>query len=129
MKPFLLIFVALFCTTLLMAQDKSKYGTPEERATLVTDRMKSELPLREEQYAPIYKINLHYAKIVQKDIIDPGLSQWASYNKVMKINAQKEKELKPLLTENQFQAYQKMKSEAMQKMLLHPGGGIAEAKK
>jgi hypothetical protein len=104
--------------------DNSKYGTPEQRATLMTERMKKELPLRDDQHQVIYKINLRYAQKVQKEIIDAGLSTLSWYSKGMKINNLKEKELKPLLTESQFKVYQKMKSEAMQKMLTHPGMGI-----
>jgi hypothetical protein len=95
------------------AQTLDNPGTPEERAAKMTQRMKEEILLRADQVAPVQELNLKYARIAQEEIFDPGLGMFASYRKGMKLNEQKEKELKQLLTEAQWRSYEKLKSESM----------------
>ena len=52
----LLIFL---CSNTAFSQDKARQNvSPEQRATRITDRMKSELALNPDQYKRIYQLNL-----------------------------------------------------------------------
>jgi hypothetical protein len=118
-----LIILMLSCCAISMhAQSKtaSPYGTPQERAKLQTEKMKTALPLKEEQIKPIHALNLKYAEIMQKEVFDQGTSQWTMYTKGSEINKRKEKELKKLLSDAQFKNYEKMKAE-MRKQMMNEG--------
>ena len=115
MKSITLIFLFLVSFgTVLTAQD---YGTPEERAEKMTSEMQKELPLAEEEVDTVKSLNLKYAKIIQREVIDKDLSKWSSYKKIKKINGEKEVELRGLLSESQYQNYEKMKKERSKSML------------
>ena len=103
---------------LLSAQStpSSPFGTPKERAELQTEKMKTVLPLRENQFKSIYALNLKYAEIMQKEVFDQGASQWAMYTKGSEINKHKDVELKKLLNEAQFKNYEKLKAETRKQM-------------
>lgn len=115
-----LIILMLSCCVISMhAQSKtaSPYGTPQERAKLQTEKMKTALPLQEDQIKPIHALNLKYAEIMQKEVFDQGASQWTMYTKGSEINKRKEKELKKLLSDAQFKNYEKMKAEMRKQMM------------
>lgn len=99
------LFIGL--TINLQAQDLSLQnpGTPEQRADTLTKKMTADLQLTEEQVPVIYDLNLKYAKQVQTEILDKGASMWSLYTKGQKINKAKEKELKPILSQTQWEAY------------------------
>lgn len=115
-----LIILMLSCCAISMhAQSKtaSPYGTPQERAKLQTEKMKTALPLKEDQIKSIHALNLKYAEIMQKEVFDQGASQWTMYTKGSEINKHKEKELKKLLSDAQFKNYEKMKAEMRKQMM------------
>lgn len=112
MKLFI-VFILLFTCSFASAQSMENPGTPEERAEKLTIRMQEELTLTADQVAPIKALNLRYAKIMQTEVIDKELNMWTMYNKGTKINKEKEKELKPLLTDAQWKKYETMRSKAM----------------
>ena len=115
MKSITLMFLFLISFgTLLTAQD---YGTPEERAEKMTFEMQKELPLAEEKVDTVKALNLKYAKIIQEEVIDKDLSKWSSYKKIKKINGKKEVELRALLSELQYENYERMKKEQSKSML------------
>lgn len=116
MKQLSIIFFFLMSINALLAQDKSQYGTPEERADKMTKVMTERLVLDKEQVKIIHPINLKYAARAQKEIIDPDMSTWSQYWKVKKIDKEKDKELKPLLSHEQWKAYEKWKAEKMKEM-------------
>lgn len=115
MKILCSIFSLLFSIQVVQAQSIDNPGTPEERAEKMTSEMQKQLPLNEEQLPTIKALNLKYAQIIQKEVLDQNLSNWSKYNKSMKINKKKEIELKPLLSETQWKNYEKLKSDAMNK--------------
>jgi len=54
-----LLFAFLFVSNSTFAQNESKFNrTPEERATKITDRMKQNLSLTDEQYKQVYTLFL-----------------------------------------------------------------------
>ncbi|WP_353485132.1 hypothetical protein [Haliscomenobacter sp.] len=118
-----LIILMLSCCAITMhAQSKtaSPFGTPQERAKLQTEKMKTVLLLQENQIKPIHALNLKYAEIMQKEVFDQGASQWTMYTKGSEINKRKEKELKKLLSDAQFKNYEKLKAE-MRKQMMNEG--------
>lgn len=103
--------------TSLSAQEiPTEYDSPEKRAQIMTDEMTIGLPLSNEQIPIIKTLNLKYAKIIQKEIIDADLNLWSSFFKMKEINSTKEKELLPLFSKSQKVNYEKMKKETRAKL-------------
>lgn len=113
MKILLSIALLFSLFQIVTAQTLENPGTPEERAERMTIKMQEELDLTTEQVPDIKALNLKYAQIMQKEVIDTNLNTWAMYNRGTKINKKKEAELKPLLTENQWKKYEKLRSKSM----------------
>jgi|UPI00059240EB hypothetical protein len=101
----------------LLVQAQEDYGTPEERANYQTDQMKEALPLYPHQIERVHQLNLKYARIVQREVIDTGMNHFSAYFYMQKLIDEKEKELFPLLSQPQVTAYEKLKSSVV-KMLL-----------
>jgi hypothetical protein len=118
----MILLLSLLGTFALSAQSQQNkterpFGTPVERAKLQTEKMKTALPLRADQIDKIYTLNLKYAQIMQKEVLDQGASQWTMYTKGSEINKRKEKELKPMLSEAQLKNFEKLKAEMRKQML------------
>ncbi|MBC7861337.1 MAG: hypothetical protein IAF38_00100 [Bacteroidia bacterium] len=79
--------------------------------------MNIRLHLTEIQKPRVQAINLKYAKLVQKEVIEPELSEVSKYFKFMKIDSRKSEELKKILMPEQFKQYEKMKEEAIKKIM------------
>ncbi len=116
MKTILSILSLITIVQIAQAQTFDNPGTPEERAEKMTLRMKEEIPLKADQVTPVQELNLKYARIVQIEVLDQDLNMFTHYNKGLKINKKKEQELKKLLSEKQWQSYEKLKSESMKTM-------------
>lgn len=116
MKKLIIVTILLSSFHFLKAQSLENPGTPEERAEKMTTKMKEELALTKDQIPKVKALNLKYAAITQKEVIDPKLNTWAMYNKGMKINKKKEAELQSLLTKDQWTKYEAMKTSAMSTM-------------
>lgn len=119
----MLLFLTLFFFTNLNAQSLSleNPGTPEQRADSLTQRMTIALELSEEQIPNIHTVNLKYTQKAQVEIIDKELSMWSMYMKGSKLNKQKEKELKPLLTDKQWKLYKTFKAENRSRVMKQAG--------
>ncbi len=115
-KALLLLTFTIACLS-LQAQENPDYGTPEERAEKMTTEMEKALPQKEEQVPKIKALNLKYAQIIQDEVLDKDLSMFGKYKKMKSINKKKEKELKPLLSEEQYENYEELKSEQSKKMM------------
>ncbi|AEE52694.1 hypothetical protein [Haliscomenobacter hydrossis] len=115
---FLIILIFSLCSIMVQAQapQSKSYGTPQERAKLQTEKMKTALPLRSDQFDAVYALNLKYAEIMQKEVFDQGASQWSMYTQGSQINKRKEVELKKLLSAAQFKNYEKLKAEMRKQM-------------
>lgn len=89
---------------------------PEARAKKISEKMKTELSLSEDQYAKVYDINLKYSRQMS------GLRHEASEDRKEKMNAfrelnkGKQEELKAVLSEEQMSKYQDL-----QKKMKHKG--------
>ena len=119
MKISMLVYL-FFSAIILSAQSiPAEYDTAEKRAKMVTDEMIAHLPLHDSQFPVIQKLNLKYARKIQREIIAPELGLWSSYFKMKEINIQKEKELLPLLSTSQKVNYTLMKKEARSELWTH----------
>ena len=92
------------------AQSAKTEKTPEERAKAITEKMKTTLELTDEQYAKIYDINLKYATN-NDEIIHSSSSRMSKFKSLKAANEDKNKEIKPFLTETQFIQYKAMQKE------------------
>ncbi len=111
------------CSFLSMSQAKAQsaqatqvpeYKTPEEQAKKLTDKMKSELTLTDTQYQPVYDINLKYANKGQ-DLMKSTEDKKAKMEAMKSTMADKDNELKAVLTPDQYKKYEGMKKEMKSK--------------
>ncbi len=79
--------------------------------------MKVRLKLSSQQEPVVYALNLKYAQIMQKEVIETNKSTLSKYWKGNGINNKKESELVKILTPIQYKEYEKMKSEKIKKIL------------
>ncbi len=117
MKVLIILSVALLFGTASFSQSLKDPGTPEERAVKITQQMQASLHLDSIQLRQVEALNLKYAKIAQEEIVDQGLNKWSMYRQGTKLNAQKEKELKPLLSAKQWERYEQQKKQIVGKIL------------
>jgi hypothetical protein len=108
-RTYALAFVALaaLLTAPLCAGaqlDALKNTTPEQRATLQTDLMKARLDLTADEEPKIAALNLKYAQKMDP-IIKSSAGMFSKMRDMRALNAQKEAELKQLLSKDQFTAY------------------------
>lgn len=117
MKAVIALFASLLFGVAGFSQTLENPGTPEERAAKITLEMQEHMQLDSVQLLQVEALNLKYAKIAQKEIIDPDLSKWSMYRQGYKLSYEKEQELKPLLSARQWEAYEKLKKQKTAKLL------------
>ena len=122
MKPATLVTVILVFAitgmgTLAYSQEKldefMTETTPEERAQFQTDYMKENLSLTGDQETKVHNVNVKYAEKMQEAYEAPTNKQ-QKLKAMKRINAEKEGELKLILSADQYGTYEKNK-EAMKK--------------
>ena len=121
-----ILFSTLFLTSIsLYAQhDHMMKSTPEERANKLTEWMKKDLQLNNNQLSQVQAINLKYAQ--QNEQLKGSSETKEQKMKTMKeTEASRDAELKGVLTADQFKKWQAKKSEAKEmgkeKMKEHKG--------
>jgi hypothetical protein len=108
LSGFLLIALMVVCTSVY--SQKKTMATAEERAGKITEWMKTNLQLKEDQVAQVNNINLKYANKMDEIMNGTGEKK----DKKMKAKeeaAAKDAELKAVLDESQYQTYQAKKDE------------------
>lgn len=95
------------------SQDKQM--DPEARAKKVTEKMKTELSLSDDQYKKVYDINLKYGEKMH-DIRKQDGDRQAKMNEVRDLNKAKNDELGAVLSKEQMDKYKEMKKGARHKM-------------
>ena len=103
-----------------------KNTTPEERASLQTELMKSMLTLTPEQTQPVADLNLKYANRMEP-IIKGSSSSLTKMFEMRKINNEKETELKRILSLQQWEKFDASRDE-MRKQFEDRIGKRASAK-
>lgn len=119
MKTFITLLILFFVLSETHAQDFTleNPGTPQQRADSLNQVLIAELNLDSNQIQSLKAINLKYAQIIQKEILDKDLGKWSMFWKGSSINKEKEKELKALFTDSQWKQYQKVKSKYRSQLL------------
>lgn len=97
------------------AQEKMQQKTPEEKAKMISDKMKTELALTDEQYQKVQVINLDFAT-KSKDIKKEGTDKSAWAEKIKPLDEERTTALKGILTPEQFAKYESMKENMKSKM-------------
>ena len=85
--------------------------TPEGRAAALTEKMKTELSLTDDQYPSVQAINLKYAQ-KNETIIKGSDGKFAKYRALKSSQKDKSKEMKAILTIDQYKKYEDMMKKA-----------------
>ena len=102
-------FSLILISTASFAQ-RADLGTPEERASKLTAKMKEKLNLSGDQESSVAEINLKYAKQNQS-LVETGGRNLRTARQVQSVMKQKDAELKKVLNNDQYQQYQAIKEE------------------
>ena len=102
----------LFSMTLTAYAQQQR--TPEQRADALTEWMKTNLQLTADQEGPVHAINLKYAK--ENESLRTSTQSRGAKLKTLKANNEaKKKELKNILTAEQFKTYEAKEEELKEK--------------
>ena len=88
-----------------------EYGSPESRTSQIDSMMQIGLSLESAQMPLIHTINFHYSKRVENEVVKQDIGDWTRYRRMMKIQNDKDKELKEILTKGQFEKYAEKRDE------------------
>lgn len=110
-KLFTSVIAALLLSSSVMAQDSlSDDWSPEERAKNLTEWMKIELGIDTSLVETVHIINLKYAiKIENLKMSHSGRVK--KFRELRSLSSNKDRELKKVLTKDQFKVYEKKKEE------------------
>jgi hypothetical protein len=116
------------------AATKPERPGAEERAQKLTDRMKKDLDLTKEQIPRVAEVNLRIARQVDAIMGAPGGDRRQRVHEVRATQEERDKELRQILSEAQWQQYEKMKAEMKAKLRervkehRRRGGGSGDAR-
>lgn len=110
-----LVLLGFLSATDLQGQKKTP-PTPEERASKLTEWMKTNLQLNDSQVAQVKDINLKYANKMQELYDNTTLTRRQKLQVLTDNDQAKDKELKNVLTEEQFKTYQAKKDEVKKQL-------------
>ncbi|SEW47242.1 hypothetical protein SAMN05421841_3473 [Chryseobacterium wanjuense] len=115
-KKLLLLVTAFLCTafTSLSAQTKKlKDSTPEQRAKMQTEWMKTKLALNTTQVQQVYALNLQYAQ-KNDPVIQSNEGKRAKFKKLKAFQKEKSDALSHILDAGQYKKYQELKDQMVQ---------------
>lgn len=115
-KQLLLLVTAFLCTafTSLSAQTKKlKDSTPEQRAKMQTEWMKTKLALNTTQAQQVYALNLQYAQ-KNDPVIQSNEGKRAKFKKLKAFQKEKSDALSHILDAGQYKKYQELKDQMVQ---------------
>jgi len=104
----------LFVVHIIYAQKKTS-STPEQRASKLTEWMKTNLQLNDDQATQVQTINLKYANKTQ-GLQTQSLSRKQKMQTLKENDKAKDAELKTVLTHDQYNSYQVKKDEVRKQM-------------
>jgi hypothetical protein len=93
-----------------------KNSTPEQRAKMQTQMMKTKLNLDSLTGLKVYNVNLKAAQKMEPLLKGDGGGKLAMFRQMKSIDADKDKEFKAILTPDQYKAYEAAKEEMKEKM-------------
>ncbi|KFF02852.1 hypothetical protein [Chryseobacterium luteum] len=115
-KQLLLLVTAFLCMafTSLSAQTKKlKDSTPEQRAKMQTEWMKTKLALNTTQVQQVYTLNLQYAQ-KNDPVIQSTEGKRAKFKKLKALQTEKSNALSQILDAGQYKKYQELKDQMVQ---------------
>ncbi len=92
------------------ARSTDSTRTPEGRAAALTEKMKTELSLTDDQYPSVQAINLKYA-LKNEQIFKGSEGKFAKFRALKSSQKDKSKEMKAILTSDQYKKYEEMMKE------------------
>jgi len=110
----LFLITFLFAGNVIWGQKKTS-STPEERATKLTEWMKTNLQLSGDQVTQVQTLNLKYANKTQ-ELQTQSLSRKQKMQILKDNDKAKDAELKDVLTTDQYNNYQAKKEEIRKQM-------------
>ena len=110
----LFLITFLFASNVIWGQKKTS-STPEERATKLTEWMKTNLQLSGDQVTQVQTLNLKYANKTQ-ELQTQSLSRKQKMQILKDNDKAKDAELKNVLTTEQYNNYQVKKEEIRKQM-------------
>jgi hypothetical protein len=116
-RVFVCIFLLsglLLAVNIICAQKKTS-STPEERAGKLTEWMKTNLQLNDDQVTQVQNINLKYANKTQ-GLQTQSMSRKEKMQTLKENDKAKDAELKNVLTTDQYTSYQAKKDEIRKQM-------------
>ncbi|MCU0373577.1 MAG: DUF4890 domain-containing protein, partial [Ignavibacteria bacterium] len=108
---YILAILAISVSTFAQDVDSKPKKTPEERAALITDKMKSSLNLTDDQYSKVYELNLQ--RIKERRAFREEKSKTDS--DIKKKRSEYMTSLKSILTDEQYQTLKKIQKEKKSK--------------
>lgn len=109
-----LLAALLFSVNTGWAQNKTS-STPEQRATKMTEWMKTNLKLNEDQATQVQTINLKYANKTQ-ELQTQSMSRKQKMQMLKENDKAKDAELRNIFTADQYKTYQAKKDEIRKQM-------------
>jgi hypothetical protein len=96
-------------------KESLKNSTPEQRATFLTDTMRSILNLSNDQYARIYNINLDLAKRTSV-ILKSHDEKMSKYKQIKSLQDERDSSYKTVLNDTQYKLYMQKKEELIKRL-------------
>ncbi|MDR3716040.1 MAG: hypothetical protein P4L51_24815 [Puia sp.] len=94
---------------------KLKNANPQQRARMQSDLMKTRLALSDAQYKQVAALNLAYALKIEP-ILKSDDSKFSKYGRIKPLLEEKDEKLKTVFTKEQYDKYDAVKKEIMDKM-------------
>jgi hypothetical protein len=124
-KTSVIIALMIFSLTSLAQRENMRNMSVEERAQMQTERMTTSLELDSTIIDQVHEINLKYAKQIEEGRGE-NISRFDMMKLMEKTNNAKNKELKAILTKDQYKKYMRQQQEMRNRMQEHmssEGGG------
>jgi hypothetical protein len=123
MKKYLLVSIFMILSLSAFSQQRNlRNMSVEERAQFQTERMTDFLELDSTVIGQVYDINLKYAKQVE-DGRNENTSRYEMMKLLEKTNNAKNKEMKQVLTKDQYKKYMRAQQEMRNRMQQRMGAG------
>ncbi|MEO8584435.1 MAG: hypothetical protein ABI415_11590 [Flavitalea sp.] len=116
LMPVVTGFIAMFLLVASASFAQDKIRNPEEHAKKVTDKMKTGIPLTENQYSKVYDLNLSYANKMQDLKKKQDVSLEDKKKSLQSMRQQRNIALSAILSQEQMEKYKSIQKEEHKEM-------------